>query len=102
YLTFDILHYKESAQWNPFDFMIYESITFATTFVSAALVWWLEGKRRKFADHGLRPQNSLRLYLQGLIWGFALPGLAMLLIAAFGGVSFSGLFLHGNDLMKFT
>jgi membrane protease YdiL (CAAX protease family) len=103
YLVVDVLHHKEHSEWYPTDFILFEFVTLVTALVCAGFVWLIEGKQRSFGDYGLSLRTvSGRLYLDGLAWGLIFPLALMLLIGAFRGVSFSGLFLHGHELLHFT
>ena len=90
--------YRYHSGWNPTDFLVDEGSTFAVALGAAWVMSRIE--RRSFANYGLALRGPcLRLFTEGLVWGFVPSLLIVLLIGAFGGASYHGLALHGKAFL---
>jgi CAAX protease family protein len=82
-------------------FLFRQELAMAASAILAALLMSLL-ERRPFGDYGMPLSDAFRRHFwQGTLWGFAQISALMLLIRAFGGYSFGGLAIHGQELLRF-
>ena len=92
--------YKPSETWNPVDFILSEGTHFIVALIAVAILMRIERRRWPFSSYGLDwNSSSLRLFLQGSLFGLLAPSLVMILIFAAGGVRFAGLASAANSLI---
>lgn len=102
FLINHIFHYRESKTWVATDLLLAEafgSLGIITTLIAAAVMSRIE--KRRIGDYGLPLRSgSGRLLGWGLLWGIGSVALLTGMIWAGGGVTFSGLALHGGALAQ--
>jgi uncharacterized protein len=82
-------------------FLFRQELAMAASAILAALLLSLL-ERRPFGDYGMPLTDAFRRrFWQGTLWGFAQISALVLLIRAFGGYSFGGLAIHGQELLRY-
>jgi membrane protease YdiL (CAAX protease family) len=82
-------------------FLFRQELAMAASAILAALLMSLL-ERRPFGDYGMPLRDAFRRpFWQGTLWGFAQISAVMLLIRAFGGYSFGGLAIHGQEFLRY-
>jgi membrane protease YdiL (CAAX protease family) len=96
-----LFHYQEHVGWFPIDFLLDGALSLGAALLAAWIMSKLE--RRSFLEYGL-PLRAMfgKHFWQGALWGFASSFLMVILLRLFGAVSFAGLALHGQTLVKFA
>jgi hypothetical protein len=102
FLIDNVFHYHESQTWVATDILLAEAFGGLGIVISLAAAWIMSRiEQRKMGVYGLPlARGSGGLLGRGLLWGFGSVALLTALIAALGGVGFSGLALHGTALVK--
>jgi membrane protease YdiL (CAAX protease family) len=102
FLIENVFRYKESQTWVASDVLLAEafgSFGIVTSLIAAAVMSRIE--KRKIGDYGLPARRNAGKFLgTGFLWGFLAVALVAGAIWAAGGLTFSGLALHGGALAK--
>jgi membrane protease YdiL (CAAX protease family) len=96
-----LFHYQGHPGWIPTDFLLDGTLSFAAALLSAWILSKLE--RRSLQEYGL-PWRTVfgRHFWQGTLWGFIASLLMIILLRLLGAISFGGVALHGQTLLKFA
>ncbi|HSS44729.1 MAG TPA: CPBP family intramembrane glutamic endopeptidase [Thermoanaerobaculia bacterium] len=93
--------YKPHPGWHPVDFLVSDGLGFIALLLAATVVARIEHGRVR--DYGLPIRRGAgKLLGGGAVWGLATVAAVAALMAAFGGLSVSGLALHGRALASFA
>lgn len=93
--------YQPHTGWHPTDFVVSDGLGFVALLLAAAVMARIE--RRRVRDYGLSIRRGAgKLFAQGVLWGSTTVTAVAALMAAFGGLSVSGLALHGGGLVSFA
>ena len=96
-----LFHYQEHSGWLPTDFLLDGALSFAAALLAALIMSKIE--RRAFLEYGLPWHTAFgKHFWQGTLWGFAVSLLMIILLKLFGAVSFEGMAVHGQILVKFA
>jgi len=96
-----LFHYQEHVGWFPTDFLLDGMLSFGAALLAAWIMSRIE--RRRFHEYGLSWNTKfMRHFWQGVLWGFGASLLMVILLRLFDAVSFDGVALHGQTLVKFA
>jgi hypothetical protein len=92
---------QSSGTLTPFSDCTAAALSAVTAFLAAFIMSRVE--KRRLTSYGIPLRGAFgRLFLQGVVWGFALLTIEMLTIHALGGFAFGHLALRGTALIRYA